>query len=407
MMFIAMLFALLIENATTHCATTNVTVTAATTDKQLVGCGSDFPDNVLWNLDLADGISDGIATRATRGRGAVVYVVDTGVDAAHDEMRRNDGSSRVIAGLDATVEMSTGARSGACAQDSATSPCFQGDDILVYTHGTAVASVIAGRTAGVAPDASIVAVRTQANGVRWPSGTTDLDIFIRCLDDIVKHAFDPSTPAFRTAVVNMSNIPSVTAPGSTPRWAEFEGKLRMMIGGVDVNFNPDPNGKRFLFVVLAGNNNFTNPNKSLKGHCLLNNDAAYYPPALGSSIDGLITVGGIDRQNNFWSGSCGGSAVDILAPAESILVASISAHDHYRGTSGGVDYTSGTSYAAPYVAGIAARMLESDPTLTPVQIEQRIKDTAGFIFTPGAPAGGRVAILNERPAPPHRRAAAH
>ena len=65
--------------------------------------------------------------------------------------------------------------------------------------------------------------------------------------------------------------------------------------------------------------------------------------------------------------------------AENLLVASISGHNRYRGfekSADGMfveDFTSGTSYAAPYVSAIAARMLENDPTLTPIEIERRMK----------------------------------
>jgi len=116
-----------------------------------------------------------------------------------------------------------------------------------------------------------------------------------------------------------------------------------------------------------------------RGQCRLDNTVLYYPSAAGSAIDGLVTVGGVDRQNHVWAGSCTGSSIDILAPAENLLVASISGHNRYRGfekSADGMfveDFTSGTSYAAPYVSAIAARMLESDPTLTPVEIEQRMK----------------------------------
>jgi hypothetical protein len=95
-------------------------------------------------------------------------------------------------------------------------------------------------------------------------------------------------------------------------------------------------------------------------------------------------------------GSCIGPAVDIRAPAETIRCASISGHDRYRGSLGTRDMSSGTSYAAPYVSGIAARMLEADPNLTPIEIERRIK----------ANASGGVAVLVDVHAP-ERRASGH
>jgi hypothetical protein len=46
-----------------------------------------------------------------------------------------------------------------------------------------------------------------------------------------------------------------------------------------------------------------------------------FPATLGPSIAGLVTVGGITRENKLWSGSCHGGAVELFAPAEDVLVA--------------------------------------------------------------------------------------
>jgi subtilisin family serine protease len=108
--------------------------------------------------------------------------------------------------------------------------------------------------------------------------------------------------------------------------------------------------------------------------------------------------------------------VEVLAPADHILCASTSGHNHYRGTwkdafiTVSLDYSSGTSYATPFVSGIAARMLEADPTLTPAELEQRIKASSSYIDQLyGTDAGGRVAVLieNPPPVPPKRRAVTH
>ncbi|HYU26125.1 MAG TPA: S8 family serine peptidase [Thermoanaerobaculia bacterium] len=381
-MIAAAFLAATLTTTSTHCATIPVVVGHAT-DKQLLGCGDGFADNVLWNLDLSDGARDDHASRVTSGKGAVVYVIDVGIEASHDELRRDDGTSSVIAGLDPITELSSSAPPANCPDDSATHPCWDDVTVGIFAHGTAVASVVAGRNAGIAPGASIVSVRVSA--IRDTS-TPLAVVWLRALDDIVQHA---ATKPFHTAIVNMSASSGFAATDAF--WPELERKMKQMINGVG--------GKRFLFVAAAGNS----------GQCTAQNDVLYYPAAAGASLDGLITVGGVDRRNGFWSGSCGGAAIDVLAPAESILCASVSAHDHYRGTldqgHGTIqDVASGTSYAAPYVAGIAARMLEADPTLTPVELEQRIKATASHAIGDGAPGGGRVPVLREATAPPRRRA---
>ena len=392
----AVLFALAVSNAslqstTTHCVTAPFAAVGTIVDRQLVGCSPSDTDNVLWNLDRADGVSDGFYTRRTTGRGAVVYIIDTGVEAGHDEFQRGSGTN-VIAGFQPLVEHGGTAY---CATDVATHPCLS--LAQVTTHGTAVASIVAGRTTGVAPNASIVAIEILGGNAFE---------FVWALQDIVKHAYAPSTPQFQTGIINMSYVP--TNGTTDPDSVNFRTLMETMIGGIDVNLNADPNGKKFLFVTIAGNRNFPGANQ-----CASDGSEVLFPGNLGPQIDGLITVGGIDQQNHFWSGSCLGDNVEILAPAENILCASNVSHDHYRyvitSSIGPQDYASGTSYAAPYVCGIAARMLEADPNLTPVELEKRIKASASFV-SGDAPAGGRVAVFID-PAPPpsgpRRRAVGH
>lgn len=101
----------------------------------------------------------------------------------------------------------------------------------------------------------------------------------------------------------------------------------------------------------------------------------YTPPSI--KLSNTITVGAIDLNDNRWIGSQGSSnygsiSVDIYAPGESIIVPSIS--EDYQYTIG-----SGTSLAAPQVAGVAALMLSLNPNLTPEQLKVAIKSNAETI----------------------------
>lgn len=379
----------------THCRAEEVVVAESTIDLRLVGCDEGFPDNLLWHLDRADsttGALDGSVTRRATGKGAVVYMCDTGVMQSHDEFMRADGSI-VIAGIDVNPN-----KNSKCARP-ATEPCYSSDGTLsIFSHGSATASVVAGRNTGVAPDAKIVSVYMGNVG-------TSIDLWIKTLDAIIQNAWDPSTPPFRTGIINMSftvNLASI----ADPKFPQFEKKMRTMIGGVDRDGKPDPSGKRFLFVTVAGNYTTDSGNQ-----CDATMSTNLYPSVLGASIDGLITVGGVDEENHLWGESCRGDAVDVLAPATDMFVASISAHDHYR--SGHAGYASqplnsGTSYAAPYVSGIAALLLEENPDLTPAELEQIIKATASHVADPDEKtAMGRVAIFDLVSKKPRQRVVTH
>ncbi len=337
-----------------------------TIDLRLIGCGEGFADNLLWHLDRADswdGSLDAKTTRKTTGRGAVVYLCDTGVMRNHDEFSRAAGS--VVVGAIAVNGIGKDCPAG---QDPSLDPCFTSDTTLsIFTHGTATASMVAGRNTGIAPDATIVSVYMETVG-------QNIDSWIRTFDAIIQHAWNPTRPQFKTGIISMSFTPNL-ASARDPKFPAFEKKMRDMIAGVDSGGNPDPAGKRFLFVTVAGNH-VDGPGDQ----CDANMNTNLYPAVLGASIDGLITV----------------DAIDILAPAASLLVASISARDHYR-SGRGLPYpgNSGTSYSAPYVSGIAALLLEKNPDLTPIDLERLIKTNASRTANAGeATAGGRVAVFD-------------
>jgi subtilisin family serine protease len=93
-----------------------------------------------WGVDRIDQRAlplDGSISRPSAGRLASVYVIDTGVYAAHNEL-----AGRVVAGRN-TIE-------------GATNPADASD---CNGHGTHVAGTIAGQTLGVAPEATVIPVK--------------------------------------------------------------------------------------------------------------------------------------------------------------------------------------------------------------------------------------------------------
>ncbi len=380
------------EVISTHCEESEVSLDGLYSVSRLERCGDADADALLWYLDRIDQIGsglDGYVDRGNGGAGSVIYVMDTGVMASHSEFTTNDyrrsmgpaGASRVIAGYDATNSVEIG-RSRCASPDKSVAPCFDRvDELAAASHGTSVASIAAGRKIGVAPLALVVSIRVMNE-----RGLATTRTYLEGLDAIIRHAWDPSSPNTRTAVVNISGWVlerlSNTSNTDAVAYATVEQKMREMIGGVDANGRPNPNGKRFLFVVAANN---------IDGGCGSSGVIDRFPALLGTKTDGLITVGGMTADNTTWTGSCHGG-VEVLAPAQSIFSATITAADHYRGRR--PNLRSGTSFAAPIIAGIAARLLSDRPDLTPQQLESWITATPSRVYDPSAPmADGRVAYV--------------
>ncbi len=376
------------ELVSTRCHESEVVLDANHNAAKLGECGDPSAENLLWHLDRIDqrgGALDGQYRRRALGAGTVVYVMDTGVMASHVEFASPAGS-RVIAGFDATRSVLIGT-SGCVSSDKSLSPCFSNAaELIGASHGTSVASLVAGQNVGVASEAMIVSIRVMNEAALATTRT-----YLEGLNDIIRHAWDPPAPQFHTAIVNISGWVLErleTNPDEAPvTFATVERKIRDMIGGVDAQGRPDPNGKRFLFVV-AGNN--------IDSGCGRSGVVDRFPAILGKNLDGLITVGGMTPENSWWPGACHGG-LEILAPSQGIFSASITASDHYRGTK--PNLRSGTSFAAPIIAGIAARLLSERPELTPQELESIITSTPSRIVNPDSSrADGKVAFVQDAPA---------
>lgn len=383
---VALLFAVCMqaraEVISTHCAEREILLDAMHSVSRLERCGDLTADPLLWHLDRIDQIGselDGQVDRGNGGAGSIIYVMDTGIMAAHAEFATND-ATRVVAGYDATNSVELG-RSRCTSDNKSTAPCYENvDELAAASHGTSVASIAAGRNVGVAPKANVVSIRVMNE-----RGLATTRTYLEGLDAIIRHAWT-SAPRTRTGIVNISGWVlerlSNSHPSSVVSYEAVEQKMRDMIGGVDANGRPDASGKRFLFVVAANN---------VDGGCGPSGVIDRFPALLGRNIEGMITVGGMTANNTNWSGTCRGG-VEVLAPAQQIFSATITAPDHYRGRR--PNLRSGTSFAAPIIAGIAARLLSDRPDLTPQQLEAWITATPSRVYDANASlADGRVAYV--------------
>lgn len=137
------------------------------------------------------------------------------------------------------------------------------------------------------------------------------------------------------------------------------------------------NGKGSVVVFASGNSS-----QNVNGVCFPGN------------VQGVLTVGAIDRNGNIQSYSKRGSEMDVVAPSGNCnLQGDVATTDRMgiKGYETG-NYTlrfGGTSAACPQVSGVVALMLSENPNLTEVQIKNILHNTAkdlgvnGFDFTYG------------------------
>lgn len=198
------------------------------------------------------------------------------------------------------------------------------DDDSDYTdgqgHGTHVAGTIAGSSVGLAPGATIHGVRVLDN--RGSGSNSDV---VAGMDWVAQNAQKP-------AVANLS----LGGPARGGSSSSDQGVKRMMNAGV-------------VSVMAAGNDS---------------TDACGFTPAREASG---ITVASSDRKDSLSSFSNYGRCVDIIAPGSDIKSAS------FRG---GYEEMSGTSMAAPHVAGGVALYLAANPNASASSVEGALQGGA-------------------------------
>lgn len=323
------------------------------------------PNDQFYNLQYGfqNGVGGSNANLAWdlgfRGAGKIVAVIDTGYrphvdlgtniingyDFISNTFTANDGNGRDSSALDPGDWTTAG-------------QCYSGSPAGNSSwHGTHVAGTVAARTnnttgvAGMAFNARVLAVRALgrcggtladiADAITWSSGGTVSGV--------------PAVGANRASVINMSLGGQSICTSSSAMQVAINGAL----------------ARGTTVVVAAGNSNL---------------NVSGFTPA-GCMGQGLIVVGATDSAGAKAVFSNYGTGVDVSAPGVQIASTlnsgtTIPASDNYV-------YYSGTSMAAPHVAGLVA-MMHSKPSTDclPATCESIIKaNTKPFGVVPAVPMG--------------------
>lgn len=313
----------------------------------LIPIAVDVRQNAAWGLDRLDQEStdlDGRYHYGSDGAGVLVYVIDTGLSWSINEAEF--GTPAVCYIRTTSLAYSDhlcfgeggwgGSITGADVEaygfdwDRASGSWLAGEDF--NGHGTHVAGTVTGRTYGVAPGARLISVKAN-EGNNNAFYESDL---IAAFDFVIANRRDTSLPGRGSSVPTVVNLSLGGRGGSS---ALVSAVARMVADGITV-------------VAAAGNEG---------------EDACGTTPA---ALPGVIAVGATDTVDRRASFSNFGTCVDIFAPGVAIASA---------GWSGGVPVVrtlSGTSMAAPHVAGVTARYLQQERAATSAQVLEGLQRNA-------------------------------
>lgn len=274
-----------------------------------------------WSFDNTSVPQAWDITRGDSTGTVLIAIVDTGV-AAHQDL-----ASKILATYD-------------CGSDFG---CTTGANVDIVGHGTAVAGVAAAATnnntgmAGAGFDTKLIAVK-----IAGPDGIMYLSWSLNAMDYLMTHY------AGKKMIVNMSF-------GS-----DYNSQIREQQMTAAWNAG-------FVLVGAAGNDNLS---------------TRFFP----ADHTNVISVGANNRLNQKAPYSNFGTWVEVVAPGGDCSISSFDCMIVPQVDETGVStygWGQGTSFASPFVSGLAALVWSANPSFTNAQVRARIESSADPIAGTG------------------------
>lgn len=304
---------------------------------------------IAWNISLVN--APEVWEEEFTGEGIVVAVLDTGVNADHQDL-----AGRMWTHIDYPNHGYNFVNNNHDTND-------------VQSHGTHCAGTVAGNgtagtVTGVAPGATIMALKvlgdsgsgTEAGVWAAIEFAVEHGAHVMSLSLGWQHSWNPDRSAWRTAMENAMNagVIAAVAAGNEGGW-----------GGA-----PPPANIRTPGDCPAP---WTHPDQVSTGgnSAVVTVGSTTNTDAISSfSSKGPVTWQNIAPFNDYaYNPGTGLIIPDIVAPGSDILSLSNTSNTGYT-------TKSGTSMATPAVAGLMALMLNKNPNLTPEEISQVLEESA-------------------------------
>ncbi|GAA3461098.1 type VII secretion-associated serine protease mycosin [Saccharothrix longispora] len=296
------------------------------------------------------------AHRFATGKDVVLAIIDTGVNADHPRL-----AGRVVPGGDYVETERRGV--------------FDCDG-----HGTEVAGVAAASRddatgfVGAAPDAKVMAIRQTSDHYKFEDpAKVDSRASAGKVDTLAKAIVVAASDGAKVINISLTACAPPSEPSTGER--ELQAAIKWAVDEKDV-----------VIVTAAGNiaqdsgcqgqNDNQNPQ---------NVNVVASPPWYA---DDVLAVASMSENGAVSSFSVWGPWISVAAPGEDIVTLDPAGKGltdaKTNPQSGQLSRIQGTSFASPYVAGVAALVRERFPDLKARQVMERIKATAQH---PGNPSG--------------------
>ena len=315
----------------------------------------DYNPNIAWNVNLVN--APQVWEQGFTGQDIIVAVLDTGVNANHQDLAGrmwihpnypNHGYNFVNNNYNTNDVQSHG----------------------THCAGTVAGNGTAGTTTGMAPGATIMALKVLSDtGSGTEAGvwaaiqfSADYGAHVMSLSLGWQHSWGPDRSAWRTAMANAmeAGVIAAVAAGNEGGWGGAQPPANIRTPG-DCPApwsHPDQ-------IATGGNSAVVTVGSTTQTDAIS-----------GFSSKGPVTWQNIAPFNDYaYNPGTGLIIPDIVAPGSDIL-------SLVHNNNSGYTVKSGTSMATPAVAGVMALMLSKNPGLTPEQISQILEETAVPLSTP-------------------------